>query len=170
MLTSRFEGLPNVLIESMAVGVPIVSTACQYGPIEMLGDSEYGVLVPVGDPPAFAAAVASLLDDPDAPARAGRARAGGARSTSIDDASAASTRSCSNGPLAGNGSSRETASDPAAPPVHDNRGVLLRDAPNLLEARAARRARRTGSSAPALRPPRHVGRELVPGQDGARRM
>ncbi len=65
VLTSRFEGLPNVLIESMAVGVPIVSTACQWGPIEILGDSEYGVLVPVGDPPAFAAAVAGLLDDPD---------------------------------------------------------------------------------------------------------
>ena len=65
VLTSTFEGLPNVLIESMAVGVPIVSTACQYGPIEILGDNQYGVLVPVGDPPAFAAAVAALLDDPD---------------------------------------------------------------------------------------------------------
>jgi glycosyltransferase involved in cell wall biosynthesis len=31
VLTSRFEGLPNALIESMALGVPIVSTACQFG-------------------------------------------------------------------------------------------------------------------------------------------
>ena len=44
---------------------PIASTACQYGPIEILGDNEYGVLVPVGNPPAFADAVAALLDDPD---------------------------------------------------------------------------------------------------------
>ena len=64
VLTSRFEGLPNVLIESMALGAPIVSTACQYGPVEILGDNEYGVLTPVGDANAFAAAVEALLDDP----------------------------------------------------------------------------------------------------------
>jgi len=63
VLTSRFEGLPNVLIESMAVGVPILSTACPYGPIEVLGKNEYGVLVPVGDAAAFANAAARLLDD-----------------------------------------------------------------------------------------------------------
>ena len=65
VLTSRFEGLPNALIESMALGVPIVSTACQYGPVEILGDNEYGMLTPVGDAEQFAAAVESLLDDPE---------------------------------------------------------------------------------------------------------
>ena len=64
VLTSRFEGLPNALIESMALGIPIVSTACQFGPLEVLGNNEYGVLTPVGDPDAFAAAVEALLDDP----------------------------------------------------------------------------------------------------------
>jgi len=64
VLTSRFEGLPNALIESMALGIPIVSTACQFGPVEVLGNNEYGVLTPVGDPEAFAAAVEALLDDP----------------------------------------------------------------------------------------------------------
>jgi len=64
VLTSRFEGLPNALIESMALGIPIVSTACRFGPVEVLGDNEYGVLTPVGDPDAFAAAVEALLDDP----------------------------------------------------------------------------------------------------------
>jgi len=64
VLTSRFEGLPNVLIESMALGVPIVSTACQFGPSEILGNNEYGVLTPVGDAAAFASAVEALLDDP----------------------------------------------------------------------------------------------------------
>jgi glycosyltransferase involved in cell wall biosynthesis len=65
VLTSRFEGLPNALIESMAVGAPIVSTACRFGPLEVLGDSEFGVLTPVGDAEAFAAAVDALLDDPE---------------------------------------------------------------------------------------------------------
>ena len=49
----------------MAVGVPILSTACQYGPVEVLGDNEYGVLVPVGDAAALAQAAARLLDDPE---------------------------------------------------------------------------------------------------------
>ena len=78
VLTSRFEGLPNVLIESMALGVPIVSTACQFGPVEILGDNEYGILTPVGDAEAFARAVEALLDDPDRRrelSRRGRARA-----------------------------------------------------------------------------------------------
>jgi glycosyltransferase involved in cell wall biosynthesis len=63
VLTSRFEGLPNILIEAMALGIPIVSTACEHGPVELLGDSEYGVLTPVGDAAGFARAVAGLLDD-----------------------------------------------------------------------------------------------------------
>ena len=49
----------------MALGIPIVSTACRFGPLEVLGNNEYGVLTPVGDPDAFAAAVEALLDDPD---------------------------------------------------------------------------------------------------------
>lgn len=65
VLTSRFEGLPNVLIEAMALGVPIVSTACNYGPVELIADGETGVLVPVGDAPAVASAVLELLDDPE---------------------------------------------------------------------------------------------------------
>jgi glycosyltransferase involved in cell wall biosynthesis len=65
VLTSRFEGLPNALLEAMALGIPIVSTACQYGPLELLAGGEGGVLAPVGDAPAFAGAVAALLDAPE---------------------------------------------------------------------------------------------------------
>jgi glycosyltransferase involved in cell wall biosynthesis len=82
LLTSRFEGLPNALIESMALGIPIVSTACQFGPVEVLGNNEYGVLTPVGDPEAFAAAVEALLDDPDR--RRELARRGLARAADFD--------------------------------------------------------------------------------------
>jgi glycosyltransferase involved in cell wall biosynthesis len=64
VLSSRFEGLPNTLIESMALGIPVVSTACQYGPIELLaGRGDRGVLVPVGDATALADTIIALLDD-----------------------------------------------------------------------------------------------------------
>ena len=44
LLSSKHEGFPRCLLESLACGVPAVSNNCPYGPSEMLGDSKYGML------------------------------------------------------------------------------------------------------------------------------
>ncbi len=65
VLSSLWEGLPNVLIEAMALGVPVVSTNCETGPDEILRKGEIGELVPVGDENALAAAILKQLNTPD---------------------------------------------------------------------------------------------------------
>lgn len=65
VLSSLFEGLPNALIEAVALGVPCVSTDCLSGPREILLDGRGGTLVPVEDPERLAAAIADALEHPD---------------------------------------------------------------------------------------------------------
>ena len=62
--SSRWEGFVNVLIESLAVGTPVISTTYSSGPIEILDNGRYGRLTPVGDPDALADAMLATLDDP----------------------------------------------------------------------------------------------------------
>ena len=63
VLSSRYEGLANVLIEAMACGCPVVSTNCPFGPEEILEGGRWGELVPVGNPDALAGAIARALDN-----------------------------------------------------------------------------------------------------------
>lgn len=49
VLTSRWEGMPNVILEAMALGCPIISSNCPTGPEEMLSFGEYGRLFDIGD-------------------------------------------------------------------------------------------------------------------------
>jgi glycosyltransferase involved in cell wall biosynthesis len=64
VLSSAWEGLPNVLIEAMACGCPVVSTDCPSGPFEILDEGKFGKLVPLSDPEKMAQAIVETLDSP----------------------------------------------------------------------------------------------------------
>lgn len=59
----RWEGFGMVLVEAMALGLPVVATACPGGPKEILDNGRYGILVPPEDPAALADALATLIQD-----------------------------------------------------------------------------------------------------------
>lgn len=65
VLSSDFEGMPNALIEAMALGMPCISTDCPCGgPRELIKNGENGLLTPVGDAAAMEAALRKMLDNP----------------------------------------------------------------------------------------------------------
>ncbi|CEG12663.1 Lipopolysaccharide biosynthesis (fragment) [groundwater metagenome] len=65
VLSSLSEGLPNVVIEAMACGVPVISTRCPSGPEEIITNKVNGILVPVKDEKALAESIVDLLKNKD---------------------------------------------------------------------------------------------------------
>jgi len=64
VLSSRYEGLPNVLIEALACGCSPISTDSPGGSAEILGYGDYGRLTPVGDVDALTEAILETLENP----------------------------------------------------------------------------------------------------------
>ncbi|MDE7048548.1 MAG: glycosyltransferase [Lachnospiraceae bacterium] len=62
--SSDYEGMPNALLEAMALGMPVVATDCPCGgPRTVITHEENGLLIPVGDEKALAQALNRLIED-----------------------------------------------------------------------------------------------------------
>lgn len=62
VLSSRWEGFPNALLEALACGCKVVAVDCKSGPREILGDNEFGLLVPPEDPDALAKGIIEAIN------------------------------------------------------------------------------------------------------------
>ena len=124
-LPSRKEGLPYVVLEALAAGLPILATASA-GVEILVRHGHNGLIVPPDRPDLFAAALADLIADPDRRARLGRARWSGrpssrrngwwiARSRSTSAASGVRNRRPSH-PAPGDGPRPAMACHPRATP------------------------------------------------------
>jgi glycosyltransferase involved in cell wall biosynthesis len=60
---SIYEGFGYTILESMALGIPVIATACPHGPDEIIEDGKNGLLVPVADEEALAGAIIRTLED-----------------------------------------------------------------------------------------------------------
>lgn len=65
VLTSDYEGFPNVIIEAFACGLPVVSTDCKTGPKEIIREEVEGFIVPVQDYKLMAEKINFILNDKD---------------------------------------------------------------------------------------------------------
>jgi glycosyltransferase involved in cell wall biosynthesis len=65
VLSSRFEGFPNVLLEALAAGIPSVAFDCPWGPADIIHDERTGLLIAKEDVAALASALVRLLTDSD---------------------------------------------------------------------------------------------------------
>jgi glycosyltransferase involved in cell wall biosynthesis len=62
VLSSRWEGFPNVLLEALSAGCPVIATNCSDAVHDLLDNGRYGTIVPVQDRAAMAAGLAAVLD------------------------------------------------------------------------------------------------------------
>ena len=67
VLSSKWEGLPGVLIQAMACGTPVISTDCPHGPSEILEHGKWGSLVPIGDIQTMTNAIVKALQKNEHP-------------------------------------------------------------------------------------------------------
>lgn len=61
--SSRHEGFSNAVAEALAAGIPVIAFDCEFGVAEILGDGQFGILIPAEDIEALAAGLDRLLAD-----------------------------------------------------------------------------------------------------------
>ncbi|MBE5755399.1 MAG: glycosyltransferase family 4 protein [Clostridiales bacterium] len=63
VMSSISEGMPNALMEAMAIGMPCVSTDCNNGPAELIENEKNGLLVPIQNPEVLAGALCKMIEN-----------------------------------------------------------------------------------------------------------
>ncbi len=61
--TSDWEGFPNSVLEALSIGLPVISTDCDFGPSDLIENNVNGILVPVNDVDALCSAMCKIADD-----------------------------------------------------------------------------------------------------------
>lgn len=84
VLSSRFEGMPMVVLEAMGKGLPVVAFDCPTGPGEMIAHAEDGLLVPPGDVEGLTVALRAMIEEPGLRDRLGERALASSREFHID--------------------------------------------------------------------------------------